>query len=1356
MKLHEGVLGMGRLRLRVLVSGLLTLAILATGGFYLAQHITNNVKAAPVGCLAGTLGELNSCLTTGTAGDDITITITDNIDITATININSNRNITLQSDDPTSHTLNLATTNQDGINIAAGNNLTLTDITLNGTNSARSLIRSYGAGTSLTLNSGAIIQNHTATVNSHSAIAATNSSLTLNINDGAIIRHNSVGDTAFVHGGAIHINNASADPAVININGGQIYANHASGMGGVIYARYNTEVNISGGVIGDDSVSHPDGNYSMAYGSGAIAFDSSNAAYPASLNISGGEITGNYTNFTTVIGQHGGGVSVGNYTDVNISGGEISHNTAYGNGGGIYVSGANSSFTMSGGTISHNIATQPAGTLAGGAMLTGLKTIDITGGTFDSNSVIAMSGGNYVAQGGGLFINNQPAGSTYSVSGITLTNNRAISSGTGGSLGGGMFINSNLITSLNNITATGNEAYSPDSTTAGNGGGIHVTSTALIEMKNTHITDNYAKNHAGGIFFGDYASGFVISGSQITNNTTENGTGGGIYQSTSGSSGNLKKLTLTNTNVTDNRAGISGGGLFLPSFVDVTLDGYTHIDRNKSGQAGNSSGGGLYAGSSTQVLIQGNTTVNGNRSGRLDPEAADILDPNATVLYTGNGGGISMGNGTATDKAVLTITGSATVNDNEAVNAAGGVAIGGVAGEVHLTGNGKVNNNTARASYGGVSLANGNGTAGTEPSFTMTDSFEISGNRAGNNGGGIYLGNYAVANINGDAKITYNKAGLLLSANGGGISMGNYGSLTIGGDAMIDHNFAGRFNIDGDTSSGVLYSASGGGMSVAGSTVTIGDAAAIFNNTATGQGGGVYAGGSLYITGGTITYNTSNAIGGGVMANGNNTVLDISGGEISHNTAGTMGGGLYLNQQNVPVTISDATFRGNEALAGAGGGLYFGNGTPAINISDSVISENEASGTGGGLYLGQRPSVTISGTVFNKNIAGMTGGGINANGVANLSLDGVRLTGNEAGTNGGGLMSNSGSVLDIMNSEIVGNTASGQGGGLGLKNNLVATLDGDTLVSGNTAVNGGGIMANDGVQTNIVGDSVVSDNHAVVDGEIGGFGGAYYSNNLVATLTVADRAKLTANTASFDGGAVYILGNYVPSGFSVVFLEDAAEISGNVAGVNGGAVWMPYAHLDKLDVGSGVVFSGNAAGEFDPSVAPVDLPVYNAHVLVPNSEWSVNPDASVSFLRGYNNYDISYTAVKFDVAFDLNGGVASDGSATIPNEIIYHSDTALEPETPTRAGYTFLGWYLADQPYNFANIVTENLTLTAEWELIPIPTPPFTPNVPNTGLFGLSKEATASILSTIIVMSIILLIITIRHLKRDLKTRNQI
>ncbi len=78
--------------------------------------------------------------------------------------------------------------------------------------------------------------------------------------------------------------------------------------------------------------------------------------------------------------------------------------------------------------------------------------------------------------------------------------------------------------------------------------------------------------------------------------------------------------------------------------------------------------------------------------------------------------------------------------------------------------------------------------------------------------------------------------------------------------------------------------------------------------------------------------------------------------------------------------------------------------------------------------------------------------------------------------------------------------------------------------------------------------------------------------------------------------------------------------------------------------------------------------------------------------------DITLTAKwninKYTVTFDSYGG-----TPVPPAQEVEYGLTATEPATaPTKTGYTFDGWYLGDEKYDFSDAVEQNITLYANWE----------------------------------------------------------
>ncbi|MFJ7881587.1 InlB B-repeat-containing protein, partial [Lysinibacillus sp. NPDC096826] len=70
--------------------------------------------------------------------------------------------------------------------------------------------------------------------------------------------------------------------------------------------------------------------------------------------------------------------------------------------------------------------------------------------------------------------------------------------------------------------------------------------------------------------------------------------------------------------------------------------------------------------------------------------------------------------------------------------------------------------------------------------------------------------------------------------------------------------------------------------------------------------------------------------------------------------------------------------------------------------------------------------------------------------------------------------------------------------------------------------------------------------------------------------------------------------------------------------------------------------------------------------------------------------------VKHKVSFDVDGG------SLVPDQSIAHGEKATVPTAPTKAGYTFEGWYTDDEgteQFDFTNnVITANTTLYAKWQ----------------------------------------------------------
>lgn len=79
-----------------------------------------------------------------------------------------------------------------------------------------------------------------------------------------------------------------------------------------------------------------------------------------------------------------------------------------------------------------------------------------------------------------------------------------------------------------------------------------------------------------------------------------------------------------------------------------------------------------------------------------------------------------------------------------------------------------------------------------------------------------------------------------------------------------------------------------------------------------------------------------------------------------------------------------------------------------------------------------------------------------------------------------------------------------------------------------------------------------------------------------------------------------------------------------------------------------------------------------------------------------------WTPISYTVTFDVDGG-----SPTVGSQTVEYGKTALEPTAPTKANYTFSGWYLGETKYEFTTVVKGDVALKAKWALGPyVVTPP--------------------------------------------------
>ncbi len=589
------------------------------------------------------------------------------------------------------------------------------------------------------------------------------------------------------------------------------------------------------------------------------------------------------------------------------------------------------------------------------------------------------------------------------------------------------------------------------------GAGIAIYDEAANKHKNTNSNDgSYNK------WSGVYRRTVNITGGTVYDNQTQ-GTGcygAGIYIKKAVNNSILDGsigYNYTNSNLPDSGTGTSYAGT-----MNVTVSGGVIYKNYAKG----GSGGGIYITDQVKASYPTygsvcNCNVN-NANAKIYGNSADN---DGGGVYVGNGN-FSISNGQIgcntfnfTDAAGTTTNGVSGVNEAKAGNG-GGVYVAG--GNFTMSG-GYVQYNKATKS--GTDTGDGGGFYVTGSSSTV----DVSGgyvryNKAlSGRGGGFYVSTAAntETKIRSAAKVLNNQA-----TNGGGAYIA-LGTLTVNGaNVQVNNNEA--------------TSGDGGGIYALG-TVTATDAAISANNATNGNGGGIYAAGNVTIESGTtVTKNTAKTNGGGIYVNNGTFSM----------TAGTIGGYDTDNQESL----------GNKATTGNGGGVYVTGASAKVDIGSSdntaEISYNLAeSGDGGGVYVDQTGT---DGTTL-KNAA--------------------KVDHNKA-INGGGVFVKNGKITVQTNSTLTSNTATGNGGGIyanGGTVNVSATTTTTEILKQNSAVNGGGIYANGGTVN--FSNGVIKDNTASHQG-----GGIYIPAS--GKLTMKGTAKLTGNhvPAGNLGGGVYLAG----------------------------------------------------------------------------------------------------------------------------------------------------------------------------------------------------------------------------------------
>ena len=530
----------------------------------------------------------------------------------------------------------------------------------------------------------------------------------------------------------------------------------------------------------------------------------------------------------------------------------------------------------------------------------GIATVDLTSGELSINKSLSIIGPGAKlltirrsAAGGtpDFRIFNISAG-TISLSGLTISNGKAIE-------GGGIFNHGGVVT-------VSSSAISGNSSPSGQGGGISNNCTGCpMTIANSTISGNSSLSGAGGGIASNSASMTTITNSTISGNTAL--LGGGIWTNST--------MSIVNTTVTGNNADFSLGGGGIHTFP---IGGATPTSTRNSIFALNTSPSASNKDINGTVNSLGFNIVGGTALQLQLGSLADNGGPTMTHALLSGSIAIEAGNaGTATTDQ----RGFARPVDSLAIpNAVGGDGSDIGAYEVQadvLPGCNNINR----------IVTNGNDSG--------TDSLRD-----------------VIVKVCAGSTITFAPVVTAVTLTTGELALGK--SLTINGPGAnrlsVQRSTAGgtpNFGIFNIPSASVNAAISGltiangsapsfgGGIDNQGGSLVL-SGVAISGNSALSGGGIRNQGGTLVITNAIISGNSANIGGAGILNNGAATITN---GTLSGNLALTGNGGGIVNTGALDITNS--TIAGNSAT-GSGGGIQSFSGS--VSARSTIIALNTAGG----------------------------------------------------------------------------------------------------------------------------------------------------------------------------------------------------------------------------------------------------------------------------------------------------------------------------------------------------------------------------------------------------------------------------
>ena len=388
-------------------------------------------------------------------------------------------------------------------------------------------------------------------------------------------------------------------------------------------------------------------------------------------------------------------------------------------------------------------------------------------------------------------------------------------------------------------------------------------------------------------------------------------------------------------------------------------------------------------------------------------------------------------------------------------------------------------------------------------------------------------------------------------------------------------------------------------------------------------------------------------------------------------------------------------------------------GTTENTVNGGVITggNTDAGSYGGGVEIVSGGAFTMNG----GNIVGCTahaGGGVYVEGT--FTMTGGSIAGCVATTgSGGGVLVNAGGTFVMSGGSIAGCTAASKfAGGGGISNAGTTTLSGSAKIQ-NCRVSyngyGGGIESAGALTVNgnveitdcmmgTIPDAMYFENGTVSGGRFDGvvtkLGGTIIGGTFDDKVT--NRGG-TISDGTFNGRVVNE--DNIENGMfnGEVFNQSKGTIkngsfSGTVTNNKGGTISGGMFTETSTVNNKGTIEKGTFSGTVENAAKGKITDGTFTETSTVNNNGTIGGGTFSSTVT--NNGTIN--GGTFAVTFDTKGG------NNVPVENVLNGQKATKPADPTRAGYTFGGWYTEEactNPYGFATPVTNALTLYAKWTI---------------------------------------------------------